>query len=141
MELRVLKTDEELEGVLNVLKELRPHLTVSNYLVLYHTAQRQDAFTIIGAFENGECVGVMGYRILHDFVHGKSLYVDDLVVAEKQRSKGIGKKLLKYAERVAQELGCQYLRLCSGLQREEAHRFYERCGCEKKSYSFNKKLG
>jgi len=37
----------------------------------------------------------MGYRLLHDFVHGRHLYIDDLVVTSRLRSSGLGAELLK----------------------------------------------
>ena len=44
----------------------------------------------------------MGYRFLHDYVHGKHVYIDDLVTTAAIRSQGAGAKLLKYAEMIAE---------------------------------------
>lgn len=66
-----------------------------------------------------------GYHIAHDVYWGKTLYIDDLVVRPDLRSSGIGKALLERAKVEARTLGCDHIRLCSGLNREDAHRFYE----------------
>jgi len=35
-------------------------------------------FTLVGGFDGEQCVAIMSYRTLFDFVHGKHLCVDDL---------------------------------------------------------------
>ncbi len=82
----------------------------------------------------------MGFRTLFDFVHGKHLYVDDLVTAEKHRSKGIGATLLQWAETEATNTGCRGLRLCTGIQNDTAKRFYEREGWHLRAVAFKKQL-
>jgi ribosomal protein S18 acetylase RimI-like enzyme len=83
----------------------------------------------------------MGHRVLHDFVHGKHLYIDDLVTTVSHRSKGIGALLLKRAEVDAQQLGCQSLRLCAGVSNEDGKRFYEKQQWQFRSVVYKKKLG
>ncbi len=51
-----------------------------------------------------------------------------LAVDEKERGHGIGRALLKAAEDWARESGATGVRLNSGMERENAHRFYEACG-------------
>lgn len=57
--------------------------------------------------------------------------VNTLVVGENHRRLGIGKSLVGWAIDGAQKRRYSRLRLWSGIQREEAHRFYE-------TYGFNK---
>lgn len=76
-----------------LMKELRTHLTFDEFVKLYDAAQKADGYTLVSVFEENQCVALMGYRILHDFVHGKHLYVDDLVVTEAKRSQGLGENL------------------------------------------------
>ena len=57
---------------------------------------------------------------------GKTLYIDDLVVADDVRSRGYGKALLDWVFQHAVESGCNEVHLDSGTQRKGAHRFYER---------------
>jgi len=51
-----------------------------------------------------------------------------LVVDEKHRGKGVGKRLLAGAVRWAADNGFARLRVRSNVTREDAHRFYEREG-------------
>ena len=50
------------------------------------------------------------------------------VVEEKYRNKGVGKRLLKAAEEYAKDSGYSGVRLTSGMDRKDAHAFYEKCG-------------
>lgn len=75
-----------------------------------------------------------------NFVHGKHLYVDDLVVTKEKRSSGMGAELLRYAEAEAARHQCQGLRLCTGIDRKEAQRFYEKNGWAPKALTYKKKL-
>lgn len=131
---------ELLQKFYPVMKELRSGLSYEDYLSLHSEARRQNDYEIVAAMEGEEVRGVMGYRILHDFVHGKHLYVDDLVSAENYRSRGIGALLLKHAEEVARLEGCRGLRLCTGVENEAGKRFYEREGWIARALAFKKKL-
>jgi ribosomal protein S18 acetylase RimI-like enzyme len=135
-----LSLDSEIERVYIVLKELRSTPSLSEAKAIIAAAALTGAYRMVEAFDNEKCVGVMAFRILHDFTHGRHLYIDDLVVTEKMRGKGIGEKFLEYAEAVAQKGGCSNLRLCTGLDNKQAQKFYERCGWQARAYAFKKKL-
>jgi GNAT superfamily N-acetyltransferase len=66
-----------------------------------------------------------------------------LVVAEGQRSRGIGAALVGAAEKWAAQHGCQVLRVRSRTTRLRAHAFYERDGFEriKTQHCFQKMIG
>lgn len=51
-----------------------------------------------------------------------------LVVDEAARGTGVGSELLDAAESWARKLGCARLRVRSRVERELAHRFYQRAG-------------
>ena len=120
--------------------ELRPHVNKESFISRYDRALSMDECTIVGAFELGNCIALMGYRILYDYAHGKNLYIDDLVTSEAHRSKGLGKKLMEFAEKEAERLGCSYIRLCTGVNNTGARKFYERYGLQSPSVVYKKKL-
>ncbi len=140
LSLRELSTKEDLEKAYLVLKELRISLSFQDFIATYDAARNADAYTIVGAMKDKSPIAIMGYRILFDFVHGKHLYVDDLVTSSSQRSKGIGAELLRYAETEAIRLGCHGLRLCTGIANEAGRRFYEREKWEMRSVVYKKKV-
>ena len=138
-QLQELSTPAQLELAYLVLKELRTELSFEDFIATYGEARKANRYTMVGATEGDRLVAVMGYRILHDFVHGKHLYIDDLVTTAACRSKGIGALLLKRAETDAQRLGCQSLRLCTGVANEAGKRFYEREQWQCRSVVYKKK--
>lgn len=140
LDFREISTSAGLERAYPLLRELRTELAFTDFIDLYEKARRADEFRLVGAFDGDVCVGLMGYRVLHDFVHGRHLYIDDLVTTGSRRSTGVGARLLNHAEKEARRLDCQGLRLCTGIANESARRFYEREGWEAKSVAFKKKI-
>lgn len=130
----------DLERCFSIIKELRPSLTLSEYILIYEEAHRTNGYEIVAIEENGEILSVMGYRILYDFVRGKHIYIDDLVSTKEARSKGLGAELLFHAENVAKELCCKSLRLCTGLDNNRGMKFYERNGWIQRAIAYTKKL-
>jgi len=134
------KTRSDLEKCFPVIKQLRPHLSLADYLSIYDEAHHKNGYEIVAIEENQKIVAVMGYRILSDYVRGKHVYIDDLVSNELMRSKGLGAELLKYAESVARSMNCKSLRLCTGLENERAIQFYEKNNWKKSAFAYSKKL-
>ena len=67
--------------------------------------------------------------------------VTALVVTPTAQGLGIGRQLLKEAERRARSGGAARIELTSGAQRTEAHAFYRACGYKDSSVRFVKLLG
>ena len=135
-----LDVPEDLERSYAVMKELRTSITLEDFTRLTQLAHAADGYRLVGREIGGKLVAVMGYRILHDLVHGSHLYVDDLVTTKDARSAGHGAELLRYAEAEARRLGLQGLRLCTGVENKEACRFYEREGWIARALAFKKKV-
>jgi len=138
--IRETKGDGELEQVFGVLRELRTDLSWEVFLKIHREAVASNGYTFTAAWADNRIMAVMGHRVLHDFVHGKHLYIDDLVVSADYRGRGIGAQLLEEARHIAIEKGCGLLRLSTGLQNEGAMRFYEREGWQRKSVTYKQKV-
>ena len=67
--------------------------------------------------------------------------VTALVVTPTAQGLGIGRQLLKEAERRARGGGASRIELTSGSQRTEAHAFYRACGYKDSSVRFVKQMG
>jgi GNAT superfamily N-acetyltransferase len=124
--LRLLEmtSPEQIAETFDVMRELRPHLQTDLYVAQVQ-AQMAEGYRLLAATDE-RVLAVAGYRISHSLAFGKFLYVDDLVTAEGQRSRGAGKALLDRLKQLGREQQCQELHLDSGVQRHAAHRFYLR---------------
>jgi GNAT superfamily N-acetyltransferase len=100
-----LLEEPDLAAAYAVLRELRTHLTWELFLERLGRQQRTHGYTLVGAFWSGILLGVMGMRPLETMARGPHLHIDDLVVASRARRRGIGRRLLAYAERCARERG------------------------------------
>lgn len=81
-------------------------------------------------FDNGnQVVGFIEAEI-YDTVYSKEIMFNvlGLVVDDQEQGKGIGAQLLSALEENAKARGINVIRLNSGVQRHEAHQFYEHQG-------------
>lgn len=94
----------------------------------------------IAAFEAERLVGVAGYWLGARFYCGEYMDVDNVVVEEALRSKGVGAKMMEWLEEKARSLGCKIIVLDSYVTFAGAHRFYFRQGYEILGFHFKKDL-
>jgi GNAT superfamily N-acetyltransferase len=123
-----------------VMRQLRPHLDLEQYLTMVARMRRAEGFRLAAANVDGKIGAVAGYRFMEMLYCGKILFVDDLVTDEAMRSRGLGKALLDWLRREASSSGCAQLHLDSGFQRVDAHRFYERESVKKIAFHFAVKV-
>jgi GNAT superfamily N-acetyltransferase len=124
---------------LEVLRELRPHLTAASFAAVYAEGHQQ-GLRFTAAYDGDRCVGVAGWRIVATTVSLRKLYVDDLVTTSASRSTGVGRTLLGALAQRAEAAGCTALDLDSAVQRADAHRFYMREGLTISSFHFARPL-
>jgi GNAT superfamily N-acetyltransferase len=111
--------------ILPVLRELRPHLTAESLTSIYAEGFPQ-GLRFTGAYLNGTCLAVAGWRIVATTFCGRKLTIDDFVTAATARSLGLGRALLAELHQRARAADCQLLDLDSATHRADAHRFYMR---------------
>jgi GNAT superfamily N-acetyltransferase len=139
MEITFATTDEEITNCCRVMRELRPHIPEESFLARVR-ALKSDGYRLVALRDEATTVAVAGFRIGTSLAWGHYLYVDDLVTLPDRRSKGYGSALMDWLRTHAKEQGCGQLHLDSGMQRQDAHRFYEREGMAKAGYHFVERL-
>ncbi len=127
MNIGMATTDVDIAACYAVMRELRPHI-VENEFIPRVRSQEKAGYRLAFLAETVGVVAVAGFRVGNNLAWGNFLYVDDLVTLTAHRSKGYGAKLLIWLKEYAAKEGCLQLHLDSGVQRKEAHRFYEREG-------------
>jgi GNAT superfamily N-acetyltransferase len=132
----LLLLPEHLANAEAVHRQLRPQLS-ENYLEKMTRVFANGARMCV-AEHNDKIFGVAVYRILDNTAFDRQLYVDDLVVDEAARSKGIGKALMAFLQEKARNEKCGSVALDSGTQRQRTHQFYFREGFTIPSFHFGK---
>ncbi|MFJ8528972.1 GNAT family N-acetyltransferase [Bacillus sp. NPDC094106] len=140
MNIREVKTEAQLHEVLPVLQQLRIALSKEEVSSLFQQMKEENYKLFSLCNNEDEVVSLAGVAVCTNFYNKKHVFVYDLVTAEAHRSKGYGKVLLSYIEKWGREKGCSSIVLTSAFSRVDAHRFYEREGYDKVSYSFHKEL-
>ena len=116
----LIKLYDELVPVKNELEVLQKK---------YQEIINNDDYIILVAKEE-EIVGTaMGICCKTLAFNGKNfLVVEDVIVSDKYRGKGIGRKLFDALDNFASDKNCAYSILVSSDFRVEAHTFYEKMG-------------
>lgn len=117
------RDDHEIQSCYEVMNELRPHLKREDFVSRVRRQNAASGYQL--AYLKAENVkAVAGFRVSECLAWGKFMYVDDLVAASNERSKGYGGVLFDWLVGHARETGCDEFHLDSGVQRFNAHRFY-----------------
>lgn len=119
-------------------RELRPDLPADYVGTMQCVVD--DGGEIAAATVGSEVVAVAVFRCYRNTSSGVHFYVDDLVTAPAVRSRGFGKLLLDWLADEACGRGATRLRLDSGTQRIDAHRFYHREGMHIACFHFSRDL-
>lgn len=135
MKIRAATTDSAISACYALMRELRPEVPEDQFLSRVR-AQETMGYRLACLEGPDGLVAVAGFRVGESFAWGRFLYVDDLVVRSGHRSKGHGTALLSWLKAEAVRRGCGQLHLDSGLQRKDAHRFYERQGLLSAGFHF-----
>lgn len=96
----------------------------------FRRMQANPDYILLGAQDGNELVGSLMGIVCLDIV-GECrpfIVVENVIVAERSRGRGVGRRLMAAIEAEAVERGCLYIMFVSSASRKEAHRFYEAMG-------------
>lgn len=141
LSIKELQSQQEIMMAFPVMKQLRTHLDESSYLELVTEAQKEEGYKMFALFAGNNIVAAIGFQPMITLYYGRFIWVCDLVTDANHRSKGYGEKLLSCVHTWAKENNYESVALSSGLQRIDAHRFYEnKMAYNKASYVFKASL-
>ena len=83
-----------------------------------------DTYLCFGIFDGDVLAGVCGAWISDRIYCGKQLELDNLVIAESHRSKGIGKILMEHLESYCKENEFESIELNTYVTNAGSHKFY-----------------
>ena len=137
---RHAETATEIAACFPVMVQLRPHLAGAEELVARVTRQREEGYRLLAEWRDGTPVALAGYRFTENLIHGRFVYVDDLVTDGTDRSTGLGARLLSAVAEIAREQGIARLVLDTALDNVLAHRFYYRQGLLARALRFSREI-
>ena len=123
---------EDMMGILELYKQLNQsneNFTIDEINKTLDKIEKNNIKYFI-AKENKRIVGSCYIIIIPNLTYnGKSIgYIENVIIDEKYRRKGIGKEIMRMAIKYAEEEECYKIVLQSGIGRTEAHKFYESIG-------------
>jgi ribosomal protein S18 acetylase RimI-like enzyme len=116
---------------------LRPQLSSEAEFIARWRRQSEQGYAMLALWRAQRPVALAGFRVQENFVHGRFLYVDDLVTDESERRRGHGARLLDRLKAEGRARGCRKLVLDTALENTLGHRFYYRQGLLAMSLRFN----
>ena len=136
-------TPDDFTSVFKLFGQLWPSLEL-DYHALYAVYERAlssvTQHLIVGVMED-RIVGFCSLSLKNNFWKAGCIgNVDELIVDENFRGRGIGKKLISRIEEIAISKQCKQIELDSAFHRKEAHHFYENLGFKSRAYLFTKPL-
>ncbi|MEY2562468.1 MAG: hypothetical protein QOH88_661 [Verrucomicrobiota bacterium] len=121
------------------MRELRPQVEEAQFVDRVLT-QQKEGYQLAFLELDGVVRSLAGFRIFGLLFSGRTLYIDDLVTHDADRSRGFGDALMEWVVDYAKKQGCKHLTLDSGVQRFAAHRFYLKHGMDITAHHFQLKL-
>ncbi len=134
-----INTLDEMMSNYHLVVQLTPSLNRDLYYQYLQNMVPHNYFQIVASIQE-EIVGISGFWIATKLYCGKYLEIDNFIVDEQHRSKGIGHLLIKKLEEIAQQNQCDVLMLDAYLHNTQAHKFYEQHQFSAKGYHFIKKV-
>ncbi len=130
---------QQMLAQLDVLQVLYPSLTMAQYATELDLMLPLN-YSQLAVFDQDECVAICGIWIGNKLWVGKYLELDNIVVKEAYRSRGVGDLIFKTLEQKAHQENCNMLSLDSYTSNFKAHKFFYNQGYSPKGFHFIKLL-
>ena len=135
MKIRELTSKEEMLECFDILREVYDTITLEEYDRELDTMLPHNYGQVV-VMDGDVIAGLTGYWIGSKLWCGKYMELDNVVVAEVYRSKGVGKLLFEFMEQRAIEEKCTMLALDSYATNLKAHKFFDARGYSPKGFHF-----
>ena len=139
MKIVELRTISEMRRLFPLIRQLNPGMTEAVFK-RYLPAMQKAGYRALAAIDGKEILGTTGFWVGTRFWCGPYVEVDNLVVAEKYRNCGVGKRLMEALEKEAKKRSSSILIADSYTHNAASHRFYFREGYIIKGFCFVKEL-
>lgn len=139
MEVFELKNITEMLDQFTIIQELYPEMTLETYHN-YLLEMLPNSYGMVIVQENKVTIGLSGFWINTKLWCGKYLELDNVIVSQKHRSKGVGNLISTFLEQKAKENNCLIMALDAYTNNFTAHKFYYNQGFVPKGFHFIKSI-
>jgi len=132
----------DLPEIVDLFRELWPDLslTLKDVEPILERYLRDNSYEIF-CFEDKKILGVITLSKRWAFFYrSRVALIEDIVVREKYRNQGIGKKLVQFVESRLTEQGIKCVELASDFHRTKTHEFWESLNYRRLAFQFRKDL-
>ena len=137
MEIRSMLTKDYEEIAELIMNELGyPEQTHEDVYKRLEVINTNDNYQTLVCCIEQNIVGFIGLCKFITYEKGDYISILSLVVSEQYQQRGIGKLLLSAAKKYAINHGVMQIRVSCAFHRKHAHRFYERNGFDRTSFTF-----
>ncbi|MDG1325100.1 MAG: GNAT family N-acetyltransferase [Opitutales bacterium] len=130
--IKIFEITEADDETLDAVNGLLPQLSKSSKLINRSTLQKlsnSECTRLYVAKEDDTIFGMLSL-VVFSIPTGTKAWIEDVVVDERARGKGVGRELMNHALNVAKELGAKSADLTSRPSREAANKLYQAIGFE-----------
>lgn len=139
MHLKELLTIEEMLKHHSIITQLYPKMTITKYREFLDDMIPHN-YKQLSVFENEICVALTGFWTATKLWTGKYIEIDNFIVHEDHRQKGLGKIMSDYIATKAKKENCTCIVLDAFTANFTAHRFYYNQGYEPRGFHFIKTI-
>jgi GNAT superfamily N-acetyltransferase len=103
---------------------------IERYAAAFSEIESRTGHHVLVADDDGRLLGSVTVIVEPNLTYKGAPFaiIENVVVTEGARGKGVGALIMNAAVDIAREAGCYKVMLTSNKRRPEAHRFYERLG-------------
>lgn len=128
MNIKHYDSELDVKKCFDLMKALRPLLKGPEEFAIQVQRQQKQSYKILGLEIDGKLLALAGYREAENLIHGKFIYVDDLVTAPEGRGHNYGQTVLLEICSIARQLGKEKVILDTAISNARAQKFYYREG-------------
>ena len=139
MIIKELLTIDEMLQQHEIIKQLYPKMSLKKY-AQYLNDMIPHNYKQLAVFENDICVALTGFWTATKLWTGKYIEIDNFIVHENHRQKGLGKIMTDYLSQKAKDENCTCIVLDAFTANFKAHRFYYNQGYEPRGFHFIKTI-
>lgn len=131
-------TLQDIDGVYKLLCELESvEMPIYEFTSIYSNNLNNDKIHYLVVEESCEVIAFASLHIQQLLHHSKDVgEIQELIIKDGLRGKGIGSKLITKLKEISQENNCELIEVCCNKKRLDTHRFYEQSGFKQSHYKF-----